>query len=482
MQKDGSGAIWREVLAEVRENISEPAYESAYKNAVVHVDESGKITMRFPDPYMLHMVSTESNRCIEEAFSKRLGKPCQLELLADPVSVEDKTSDKQSINSTDLIERINRNKDTLKQKHYDAGIAASGDFRRTESIRLNPRYTFEQFVVGNHNQLAHAAAIAVAREPGEVYNPLFIYAKTGLGKTHLLQAIGHEVQSSRPESRVFFITSEAFTNELIEGIQHRERMSKFHRKYRNIDVLLIDDIHFLIGKPQTQEAFFHTFNTLHELGRQLVIASDRPPAELDTLEERLISRFEWGLTVDMSKPDFETRLAILNSKNQIRGFGLPMEILSRIASRVDSNIRELEGALTKMSAYQRLNHANLTIEEVDDVLAHMRRNLNKGCTPMPQDIMEEVAAHFKVSIDDLMGDKRTAKITVPRQLGMYFCRELTHLSLKDIGKAFGGKDHTTVIYAVTRVEERLGVDDVFARDAMILRARLKERFRHPTED
>lgn len=482
MHNDGTGQLWLEILAEVRKDISEPVYESAYKKATVHVDENGTVTLNFPDPYMLHIASSEGTKCIEEAFSRRLGKPVQLKLLSDPVVKEPRPSYvPPPIDTTDLIEKINRNKETLQYKRADDYSMVPGESGRIDSLRLNPRYTFRQFVVGNHCQLAHAAAVAVAREPGEVYNPLFIYALTGLGKTHLLQAIGHEALQTRPDARVCYVTSEAFTNELIDGIQHRERMSKFHRKYRNVDLLLIDDIHFLIGKPQTQEAFFHTFNTLHELSRQVVITSDRPPAELDTLEERLISRFEWGLTVDMSKPDYETRLAILQAKNQIRGFGLSQEILSRIASRVDSNIRELEGALTKMSAYHRLNHTSLTIEEVDEVLTHMRRNLNKGGTPMPQDIIEEVAAHFRISVEELRGDRRTAKITVPRQLGMYFCRELTHLSLKDIGKAFGGKDHTTVIYAVTRVEERLGVDEAFARDAMILRARLRERFRRPDE-
>lgn len=481
MQNEGTGQLWREILEEVRENISEPIFESAYKNAKIHVDDSGTVTVKFPDPYMLHIAAKEDNQCIADAFTRRLGKPCQLKLLADPVIDETGANKIPPVDTSELIEKINRNKEALRYKRPgEPGLSHDSAYRH-EALRLNPRYTFKQFVVGDHCQLAHAAAMAVSSEPAEKYNPLFIYALTGLGKTHLLQAIGHEVLATRPESRVCYVTSEAFTNELIDGIQHRERMSNFHRKYRNVDVLLIDDIHFLIGKPQTQEAFFHTFNTLHELGRQVVITSDRPPAELDTLEERLISRFEWGLTVDMSKPDYETRFAILNSKNQIRGFGITQEILSRIASRVDSNIRELEGALTKMSAYQRLNHIDLTIELVDEVLTQMRRNLNKGCTPMPQDIIEEVAAHFKISVDELKGDRRTAKITVPRQLGMYFCRELTHLSLKDIGKEFGGKDHTTVIYAVTRVEERLGVDESFARDAMILRARLRERFKRPGE-
>ncbi len=473
MVEDGTGALWREVLDEIQGNISEPVIKTALKNAKLEVREAGQVVLRFPEPFMLRMITNDGSQCLEEALTRKLGEPCQLSLITDPV-----TTGADGIDTETIMGRISDARETLEPGREDSGVGPV-DIRRTETVRLNPRYTFDHFVVGNHNQLAHAAAQAVAAEPGEVYNPLFIYACTGLGKTHLLQSIGHEVLGKRPEARVHYTTSEEFTNELIEGIQHRERMSRFNRKYRNVDLLLIDDIHFLIGKTQTQESFFHTFNTLHELGRQVVITSDRPPVELETLEDRLISRFEWGLTVDMSSPDYETRLAILHKKNESRGFGILPDILAQIASRVDSNVRELEGALTKVSAYQRLNHIPMTTEQVDEVLTHMRRTLASGSIPRPQQILEEVASYFKIAVDDLCGDRRTAKITVPRQLGMYFCRELTHLSLKDIGGAFGGKDHTTVIYALNRVEERLQVDEVFAQDVMILRAKLRDRFTPP---
>ncbi len=475
MLEDGTRALWREVLAEIKGSVSEPVYKTALEKAEVRVEEGGRVVLRFPDPFMLRMITSEGSACIEEAFARKLGEPCQLELLSEPDEDEDEES---GYRTTEIINQIKNARDTLSRRAEDAGFAVLEE-ARAHAIRLNPRYTFEHFVVGNHNQLAAAAAQAVAREPGDVYNPLFIFAFTGLGKTHLLQAIGHEVLVGNPDSRICYVTSEEFTNELIDGIKHREMMSAFNRKYRNVDVLLIDDIQFLIGKTQTQMAFFHTFNTLHELGRQIVITSDRPPVELETLEERLISRFEWGLTVDISKPDYETRLAILHQKNDARKFGLSSDTLARIASCVDSNVRELEGALTKVSAHQRLSQYPLTLEEVDEVLLHMRRTLQKGVTPMPQQIIEEVAAYFKVGIDELCGDRRTARISVPRQLGMYFCRELTHLPLKDIGQAFGGKDHTTVIYAVNRVEERLGVDEAFAQDVLLLRARLRDRFRPP---
>jgi chromosomal replication initiator protein len=474
MTKDGLGELWDGVLEDVRESVSEPTYRTALSNASIRVENEGKrVILRFPKAYMKRMLTPESARCIEEAFSRRLGEPYQLELLSDP-ETDDLMPAENGLNTGAILDQLKMARETLVGTEHEP---VQPEPRRYDYPRLNPRYTFEQFVVGAHCQLAHAAAKAVAREPGDVYNPLFIYASTGLGKTHLIQAIGHETLNRRPEARVCYVTSEAFTNELIEGIQHRERMSGFNRKYRNVDLLIIDDIQFLIGKVQTQEAFFHIFNTLHELGRQVVISADRPPNELETLEDRLISRFEWGLTVDMSKPDYETRLAILHRKNAERGFGLPPEILARIADRVDSNVRELEGGLTKVSAHQRLSKNPLTLEEVDDVLVHLRKTNSSGRATTPEEIMEESAAHFQVSVDDLLGDRRTAKITVPRQVAMYFCRELTHLSLKDIGAAFGGKDHTTVIYALNRVEERLGVDEAFAREVVLLRARLRERFR-----
>jgi chromosomal replication initiator protein len=471
---DNTGQLWQDVLADVRDSMPEPAFETALKNASVKVD-GGRVILKFPEPFMLRMITDEASIHLEEAFARHLGEPCQLELLAEPLM------EPEELTATDadaLLDHIRDARQTLSGNaelpRSTVTAPAGGD-----SLRLNPRYTFENFVVGNHNQLAHAAAQAVAKDPGKVYNPFFVYALTGLGKTHLLQAIGHETLRLRPEARVCYVTTEEFTNQLIEGIQHRERMIAFNRKYRNVDLLLIDDIQFLVGKVQTQEAFFHTFNTLHELGRQVVISSDRPPSDFDTLEERLKSRFEWGLISDISKPDYETRLAILHRKNQERNFGLSPEILARIAARVDSNVRELEGGLTKVSAHQRLSRVQLTVEGIDEVLAHMRLAMKGSHAPSPQEIMEETSAHFQIAVDELKGERRTARITVPRQVAMYFCRELTHLSLKDIGAAFGGKDHTTVIYALNRVEERLGVDESFAREVMLLKARLKERFRNP---
>lgn len=465
---EGMGKMWSEVLEEVKDDVPEPAFEAALKHARPYVEPGGRVILKFPEPFMLRMISRESSKRLEEAFSLRLGEPCQLTLLSDPAS-----SQIQEQNAGNLLAQIQETRNVLSGRQTASDAT---DPSRTISIRLNPRYTFDTFVVGNHNKLAHAAALAVARKPGEVYNPFFIYALTGLGKTHLLQAIGHELLNVRSEARVCYVTTEEFTNQLIDGIQHRDRMTSFNKKYRNVDLLLVDDIQFLIGKVATQEAFFHTFNTLHELGRQVVITSDRPPSAIDTLEDRLRSRFQWGLISDISKPDYETRLAILHKKNAERGFNLPADILARIALRIDSNVRELEGGLTKVSAHQRLLKVTLTLEEVDEVLAYLKLPTREGHAPTPKDIMEETAAHFKVAVNELLGDRRTARISVPRHVAMYFCRELTHLALKDIGTAFGGKDHTSVIYAINRVEERLGVDEAFAKEVLLLKARLKERF------
>jgi chromosomal replication initiator protein len=425
---------------------------------------------------MKKMISAETTEHLSVAFARRIGEPVQLELLSDPEEDEDDASD-VNLDASAVLSQLRHNRDTLEGSAESTTQSGIRNLQ-ADSVRLNPRYTFEQFVVGKHNQLAHAAAQAVAERPGVEYNPLFVYSLTGLGKTHLLHAIGHEVVRIRPEARVKYVTTEEFTNQLIKAIQHRD-VPAFNRIYRSADLLLVDDIQFLINKDQTQENFFHLFNTLHELGRQVVITSDRMPSDLDTLEDRLISRFESGLTADISKPDYETRLAILHQKNQSRGFGLSSDILARIASVVDSNVRELEGALTKVSALGRLSRLPLTQDEVDDVLDNMRKSLKEGHAPSADDILEEAAIHFQISVEDLKSDRRTARVSVPRQIGMYFCRELTHLSLKDIGQVFGGKDHTTVIYALERVEARLGVDESFAREVMLLRNRLRERFRAP---
>lgn len=327
----------------------------------------------------------------------------------------------------------------------------------TENISvLNPRYTFDAFVVGESNRFAHAAAVAVADSPARTYNPFFIYGGVGLGKTHLMHAIGHEILRRTPYFKVAYVTSEKFTNELIDGIRD-DQPAKFRARYRTIDILLIDDIQFLGGKERTQEEFFHTFNTLYEAGKQIIISSDRPPKDIPQLEERLRSRFEWGLITDIQPPDLETRVAILQKKTEGSDVKVPDETLFYIADRIQSNIRELEGAFIRVAAYSSLVETEITpeiaAEVLEDILpAKKPRQIN---CPL---IQEVVTDYFRLRPDDLKAKKRTRAVAYPRQIAMYLTRELTDLSLPKIGNFFGGRDHTTVIHGCDKIARELESD------------------------
>lgn len=317
--------------------------------------------------------------------------------------------------------------------------------------RLNPKYNFDNFVTGGSNRFAHAAAFAVAEAPAKAYNPLFIYGSSGLGKTHLLHAIGHYALNLYPKIKVRYVSSEEFTNDFINAIQNN-RSSVFQAEYRDIDVLLIDDIQFLQGKDQTQEAFFHTFNTLHDHNKQVVITSDLPPKQLTGFEERMLSRFEWGLLTDIQAPELETRIAILRKKAESEKFKVPQEILEYIATRVSSNIRELEGILIRVTAYANLNRHPIDMPLVQTVLKDVVP-IGEGNMIAPIDIINAVASYYRISPEDLYGSSRAQAIALARQIAMYLCREQTALSLPKIGQIFGGRDHTTVMYATKKVSD-----------------------------
>ena len=314
---------------------------------------------------------------------------------------------------------------------------------------LNPKYTFDSFVVGNNNRFAHAAALAVAEAPATSYNPLFIYGGVGLGKTHLMHAIGNSILRKNKSSNILYVTSEKFTNQLINAIKDNTS-AQFRDKYRNIDVLLIDDIQFIAGKERIQEEFFHTFNTLHESGKQIILSSDRPPKDIPLLEDRLKSRFEWGLIADISNPDYETRLAILRKKAQLDNIIIDDEILSDIATKIASNIRELEGTLNKLIATSSLTNSPITKEmaqrAINDIVAQQEKVISS------EFIQETVAKYFNISAKDLRGSKRSNDIAFPRQIAMYLCRNVAQMSLPQIGKDFGKRDHTTVMHACNKIE------------------------------
>ncbi len=317
---------------------------------------------------------------------------------------------------------------------------------------LNPKYTFETFVVGNNNRFAHAAALAVGNEPGKSYNPLFLYGGVGLGKTHLMHAIGNRILENNQKSNVLYVTSEKFTNQLINSIKDN-KTEMFRNIYRNIDVLLIDDIQFIAGKDRVQEEFFHTFNTLREDGKQIIISSDKPPRDIQFLEDRLKSRFEWGLLADISCPDYETRLAILRKKSQDENIIIDDSILSDIATKIDSNIRELEGVLNKIVARASLTHSPITIELAENIINEFKYESEKVISC--DFIKETVAKYFSINKDELAGEKRSNDIAFPRQIAMYLCREIANMSFPQIGTDFGGRDHSTVMHAYNKIKKEV---------------------------
>lgn len=331
---------------------------------------------------------------------------------------------------------------------------------KANKSNLNPNYTFDTFVVGSNNRFAQSASLAVAESPGEAYNPLYIYGGPGLGKTHLMHSIGHFILEGNPNAKVLYVTSEEFTNEVIESIRsgNASAMNKFREKYRTIDVLMIDDVQFIIGKESTQEEFFHTFNALHSAGKQIILTSDKPPKEMETLEERIRSRFEWGLMADIGTPDYETRMAILRRKVDADDMKLSDEILNYIATNIKSNIRELEGALNKLLAYSNLEKTEITM----DIAVKELQNIITPDKPReitPQLIIEVVSEHFQISLDQMISKNRSNEIAKPRQIAMYLCKNMTDIPLDSIGTLLGGRDHSTIIHGVNKITKELDTNE-----------------------
>lgn len=340
---------------------------------------------------------------------------------------------------------------------------------RFEEANLNPRYTFGTFVVGSNNKFAHAASLAVAESPGEIYNPLFIYGGVGLGKTHLMHSIARFILEHNPDSKVLYVTSEEFTNELIEAIRNGNNtaMTQFRDKYRNIDVLLVDDVQFIIGKDATQEEFFHTFNSLHSAKKQIIISSDKPPKDMEILEDRIRSRFEWGLIADISSPDYETRVAILKKKEEMDGYDINEDVIKYIATNIKSNIRELEGSLNKVMAFANLEKREVTVELAEQVLKDIiSPDQQKIITP--EYIISMVAEHYDITIDEIKGNKRNSKIVIPRQIAMYLCREMIDIPLKSVGKCLGNRDHTTIMHGCEKIEHELQTSDTMKNTIEVL--------------
>ena len=340
-----------------------------------------------------------------------------------------------------------------------------------DHANLNPKYKFDTFVVGSNNKFAHSASLAVAESPGKVYNPLYIYGGAGLGKTHLMHSIGHFILEENPNMKVLYVTSEVFTNEVIDSIRSGDanKMNKLREKYRNVDVLMIDDIQFIIGKESTQEEFFHTFNTLHSVGKQIILSSDKPPKDMETLDERFRSRFEWGLTADIQPPDYETRMAILKKNAEIYNKKIDDEVFQYIANNIKSNIRELEGAFNKIIAFSKLNKVDINLAYAEEALKDVIYP-NQPKIVTPSFIIEVISEHFGVNPDDITSEKRNSEFVLPRQIAMYMCRNIIGMSLADIAKLLEKKDHTTVMYGIKKITAKMETDkDVKSKVDIIMK-------------
>jgi chromosomal replication initiator protein len=439
--------LWQTTLVGLESRFTKPIFETWIKPMRVLRLSTDEITLSVQNQFAKDWAENRFKGTISAALAETLGAPISIRFVIDGPSEE---TDARAL-AADAV-----------PDNGSALPVAPPAFRSPDEFRhtgLNPRYTFEQFVVGATNRFAHAAAQAVADAPARAYNPLFIYGAVGLGKTHLMHAIGHKAFQSDPRSRVVYVSSETFTNEFITAIKNNQTV-EFRNRYRTVDVLLIDDIQFLEGKEQTQEEFFHTFNTLHEAQRQLVISSDRPPKDIQTLENRLRSRFEWGLLTDIQSPDLETREAILRKKAESDGIDVPHEVTSYIAKIIPLNIRQLEGALIKLTAYASLYKKQITVELATEVL---RNEINE--VPLRKVtislIKEKVARFHGITVKELEGQRRDQRLTVPRQIAMYLACELTNASLPQIAREFGKKDHTTVMYARDKVKQQQDRDPEF---------------------
>lgn len=432
--------LWSNVLSKIEDKISRPSFETWLKSTKLMSYGDENVTIAVPNSFAKDWLENHYVHLITGILSESTGEDRLIQFVV-PKEMEEND--------------FQVPKPAVKQADKSAIQSAS--------VMLNPKYTFDTFVIGSGNRFAHAASLAVAEAPAKSYNPLFIYGGVGLGKTHLMHAIGHYIMEQDPSSKVVYLSSEKFTNEFINSIMNN-KAGDFRNQYRNVDVLLIDDIQFIAGKEQTQEEFFHTFNTLHEESKQIIISSDRPPKEIPTLEDRLRSRFEWGLITDIAPPDLETRIAILRKKAKADGLiDISDEVMLYIANQIDTNIRELEGALIRVVAYSSLVNMDITTDLAAEALKDIIPN-SRPRTVSILDIQKTVGEHYNIRLEDFTAKKRTRAIAFPRQIAMYLSRELTDSSLPKIGSEFGGRDHSTVIHAHEKISKQLKDDQNLQQD------------------
>lgn len=443
--------LWDKALLEMEAKVSKPSFDTWLKATKAEMIQDDTITITAPNEFARDWLENRYIKFIAETLQDITGAELKVKIVI-PHNVEEEEEE--------IVEKI--------PKAEQEVISTNDPIPKN---MLNPKYTFNTFVIGAGNRFAHAASLAVAEAPAKAYNPLFIYGGVGLGKTHLMHAIGHYVIEHNPNAKVVYLSSEKFTNEFINSIRDNKAVN-FRNKYRNVDVLLIDDIQFLAGKEQTQEEFFHTFNALHDDSKQIVISSDRPPKEIPTLEDRLRSRFEWGLITDITPPDLETRIAILRKKAKAENLDIPNEVMLYIANQIDTNIRELEGALIRVVAYSSLINQDMNADLAAVALKDIVPN-SKPKVITINDIQKVVGEHFSVKLEDFKAKKRTKSVAFPRQIAMYLSRELTEFSLPKIGNEFGGRDHTTVIHAHEKISKLLSSDVEFQKQVEEIKEQLK---------
>ena len=448
---NNSRTIWDQTLGLLKENINRQTYQTWLEPIrFIEINEKS-IILGVPNKFFKNWVEEHYSDVIRNSLEKICNKKPSLEFVIMP---DDSSGYKEGgrEDARAIKEKTTEVAPEEPKKHIFPFF-----FKKplpSEESRLNPKYTFDSFVVGPSNRFAHAAALAVSESPAKAYNPLFIYGKVGLGKTHLMQAIGHHILKTKPNIKFIYMSSEKFTNQLINAIQNRTTL-KFRQMYRNVDLLLIDDIHFIAGKDATQEEFFHTFNTLYDAHKQIVVSSDKSPKDIPALEERLVSRFEWGLVTDIQPPGIETRIAILRKKAEREGVSAPDNVTYFIAEKIRSNIRELEGALIRVAAYAKLVGMDVSLDLVKEVLKDVLREGEKKITI--DLIQQRVAKYFDVRLSDMQNKRRTRAIVYPRQIAMYLSRDLTDSSLLEIGEQFGGRDHSTVLHAYEKIERDMGL-------------------------
>lgn len=448
--------LWQAVLGELELLTSKANFTTWFKSTFVLERENDTLVVGVPNAFTKAWLENKYHKQIGTAVNNLLGG-------GRPISIMYKVSTIQP--------EISKVKKKTEEEKLGPTV---NDTPPTNNNRfgINPKYTFANFIVGKGNELAHAASKAVANKPGKAYNPLFLYGGVGLGKTHLIQAVGNEVIAANPNKKVLYINSEKFTNDFVASIKSGET-EKFKKIYRNVDILLIDDIQFIAGKEQTQEEFFHTFNALHNAEKQIIISSDRPPKAIPAIENRLISRFEWGMIADISAPDFETRVAILESKCQEKGFKLDSKIIHSIAENVKDNIRELEGALNRIIAFHQLNNSSPTVESTKNILSSISTNPKKGGLTAKR-LIKVVSEFFEINIDDLTGSCRKKELVVPRQITMFLMREEMNASYPNIGSELGGRDHTTAMHAYNKITVSISTNEKIKNDIALLRQKIYE--------